>query len=239
MLRDVGVMRFLVDTRPPGSEPILQILALPGDLLVIVPVVLSLMLYELLIVRHSGQEDEPLIAPQVWSLVGIVLGGLALIVALESVFALPRPPADLRAVPASPSAFPSGHTMAATVTWATIARYYRPANLPVRLGSVGGIIVMVGIARMSLGLHYLPDILAGVAFGLIYVYLAGKFTYAHPSRAFEVAILSGTSAAVLSAAHPRGLLAFSGALGGWVAWRLVEYSPMRRYVRQVSRTEAD
>lgn len=239
MLRDVGFMRFLVDTRPPGSVPILDILALPGDPLVIVPVILFLMTYELVIVRHSGQEDEPLIAPQVWSLVGIVLGGLALIVALEALFALPHPPADLRAAPASQYAFPSGHTMAATVAWGTIARYYRPANLPVRLGSVAGIIVIVGIARMSLGVHYLPDVLAGMAFGVIYVFMAGRFTYGHPSGAFELAIMAGTAAAVLSGAHPRGLLAFGGAVGGWGVWRLVEYSSVRRYIRHLSRTEAN
>ncbi len=234
MSRDLGVTRFLVETRPPGSEPILEVLALPGDLLVIVPAVLLLVLYELVLGRRSSQADRPLVPSQVWSLVAIVLGGLALTVALEALFGFDPPPAEFQAIPARPDAFPSGHTMAATVTWVTIARYYRPNNLPVRLASVAGIVVLVGIARMSLGVHFLPDVLAGMTFGVGYVYLAGRFTYGQPSRAFAIAIVLGTTALILTGTSPGGLLAFGGTVGGLATWRFVEYPPVRRFVRQSS-----
>jgi len=72
--------------------------------------------------------------------------------------------------------FPSGHTMAATVLFGFLAafgvrkvRAWRWRVLTML--AAGLLIVLVGFSRLYLGVHYLSDVLAGVAAGLAWLAL--------------------------------------------------------------------
>lgn len=230
-MRDWGVMRWLVAQRSNEDIFIFELITLPGDLIVIAIALAALLLWELNRARNFSQAEGYLLPPNVWSLIAIIVGGLSLIVALESLFALNRPPEELRAVAASPYSFPSGHTMAATVTWAAIAWWHRPQHRPVRIALVFGVVAAVGLARMALGLHYLPDILAGIGFGVLYLFIARLITFQRPKHAFDLAIIMATAAAVLSGASSRGILAFIGTLVWFAIWRTLEHPTCRSWIR--------
>ena len=124
MSRGVGVTEALRTALPEWSVEVFSLLALLGDLVVIVPVLAVLYLASVLssLGRPDGaDDDEPLCSDQTAVTIAVVMGGLALVVLLKGTFSMPRPPAELHAVSASEHGFPSGHTMAATVLWGALA----------------------------------------------------------------------------------------------------------------------
>ena len=218
MRRDWGITIELLGHIPEDAVPILDILALPGDLLVIVGVLGMLSLLD--IGRNVRESSAPLWSANLAFVVATVLGGLALVVALESLFGLPRPPAHWHRADASPYAFPSGHTMAATVCWGALAMWY---IRPLRVSAIfsGILVISVGFARLALGLHYVPDILAGVGFGLGYLALAGYLADGSPRRAFAIALTIAVVALFSTGFGDRALLAFGGVLGATAAWAVL------------------
>lgn len=90
--------------------------------------------------------------------------------ALKMIFARPRPAfANVFAVEQNAS-FPSGHAMLSLVTFGLLAYFlfYRDRRLLVRTLIVGITVIfvlLVGISRLALGVHYLSDVLAGYAVG--------------------------------------------------------------------------
>jgi undecaprenyl-diphosphatase len=85
--------------------------------------------------------------------------------------------------------FPSGHTMSATLLYGMAAACLLP-RLRCRyqrllLGCfVGVIILMVGFSRVALGAHYMSDVVAAIAFGLVWLMLCPSLVQAaQPRRA--------------------------------------------------------
>ncbi len=76
---------------------------------------------------------------------------------------------DIRAclrVP-DPFSFPSGHTLHAVAFGALLSAFY-PAFAPL----LAVFAMLVGVARVVLGLHYPSDVLAGAALGVLTAYVA-------------------------------------------------------------------
>lgn len=99
--------------------------------------------------------------------IGAVLLGLAATFALKVLFDAPRPPASLRRVATETAGFPSGHAATATVAYGAIAMTVErlgPARR--RYAAATVVIVFVSLSRIVLGVHYLVDVLAGIALGL-------------------------------------------------------------------------
>lgn len=230
MPRDWGVTARLVDARPDWSIAVFDLLTLPGDLLLIVGVLGILYLVD--VWRHRDISDNPLCSPHTATTFAIVFGGLALIVFLESIFAAPRPPDAWHAISASPYAFPSGHTMAATVCWGALAWRHWHAPALHRVLSVGLLVTVVGISRMILGVHYLPDILAALGFGIAYLAIASKLATA-PARAFAGAITLAVLAILASGAGTRPVLAFIGTAAAAIGWYVTERPLVRSHIRAV------
>ena len=67
------------------------------------------------------------------------------------------------------SSFPSGHTAAAAVCYSAVAlvisRGRTPRTRSILAGIAAGIAVAVGMSRMLLGVHWLTDVIAGLAVG--------------------------------------------------------------------------
>ncbi len=238
--RDLGVTGWLVERVPEWSVPLFSFLSALGDLLVIVPVLGLLYVLDVYRSAREGHTEGPLCADRTAFLVATVFGGLALIVALESIFAQPRPPADWHAVPASAYGFPSGHTMAATVAWGAIALWGRVGaiegvhsiggvfeNRRARLAAAGATVVAVGVSRLALGLHYLVDVIASVGFGAAYLVVVWRLADGRPERAFAGALGIAVVAIVVSGGGSRAVLAMVGTVGAAMGWRIVELPAIR------------
>jgi undecaprenyl-diphosphatase len=98
-------------------------------------------------------------------------GGLLLDMVLKLQFNRPRPHVFIWGTQAFGSSFPSGHAMGATITYSTVA--YLAARLQRRAWArwltmfvALLVILLIGVSRMYLGVHYPSDVLAGVIMGL-------------------------------------------------------------------------
>ncbi|WP_424016791.1 phosphatase PAP2 family protein [Halorientalis pallida] len=174
--------------------------------------------------------DRPLIV----QVVALGFGALALVALLKHVFALPRPPGAgqpvtvagvpevLRSVVADATVddgygFPSGHAFGSTAVygglgWLTSEQGDRR---PLYLGAT--LAVLISLSRIVVGVHYLGDVLAGVALGVLWLAVAVRYLPT-PRRSFPAA--GALAAAGLVVAGPTEYLLFGlgASLGGSVAW---------------------
>jgi undecaprenyl-diphosphatase len=104
-------------------------------------------------------------------LIAATLGGMVLDGLLKIGFNRPRPQIFQWGTQVVSSSFPSGHAMASTIVYGTVA--YLAARLQQNVASriltmalAGLIIVLICGSRLYLGVHYPSDVLAGVVIGL-------------------------------------------------------------------------
>jgi len=234
MTRDWGIMVSVRDIVPEWSIDLFTIVALLGDLLVIVPVLGILYLTDagstLFRARRQQTVDQegPLCTDRTVFIIGTVFGGLALVVFLKALFALPRPPAEFHAIEPSEHGFPSGHVLAATVFWGTLALWGRISSLRIRLAGAGVAIALVGFSRLALGVHFMSDVVASVVFGSLYLLVIALVTDERPERAFLIAVLIALGALLVAPSESRSLLAFGGSVGAVVGWKVVESAPVKQ-----------
>jgi len=234
MSRGIGVTEWLRTVVPESTIPLFQLLSLPGDLLMIVPLLGLLYLSDVVrslreaSTQATAERMRPLCSDRTAFIIGTVFGGLALVVVLESLFALPRPSVEWHAVEASPYGFPSGHTMAAVVLWGTLAQWSTIGRRRTRYVLAGVLILGVGFSRLALGVHYGVDIIAAIGFGGLYLWAVTLVTNLSPRRVFGIAVGIAVLAVIVSAANSRALLALGGTIGVVVGWWAVEQTVVKR-----------
>ncbi|WP_305782398.1 phosphatase PAP2 family protein [Symbioplanes lichenis] len=96
-------------------------------------------------------------------------GGLLLDPSLKTLVGRLRPVVDVPVATAPGNSFPSGHALGSMVAYGSLLLVFLPAVPPrwrkAAIGLVALIIVLVGVTRISLGVHYLSDVLAGWLLG--------------------------------------------------------------------------
>jgi len=101
-------------------------------------------------------------------LVTAIAGGTLLTELIKAIVDRARPELEPVAATLGPS-FPSGHTCTAAVSWAAIAlvavRWWGPRAWPALAGTAVGIAVAVAASRVLLDVHWLTDVVAGLALG--------------------------------------------------------------------------
>lgn len=114
--------------------------------------------------------------PWLLTLILVVPGGALLNELIKVAFHRARPKFDLPILDVKGYAFPSGHTMIATLLYGLLAvllvrtlRSRRGRTVVVCVASA--VVMLVGISRMYLGAHYLSDVLAAVTAGLAWLAL--------------------------------------------------------------------
>lgn len=164
----------------------------------------------------------------------LAVGALTVTTALKGWLAFDRPPGaddptSLEFLPvilqglystgatASGFAFPSGHAVAATVVYgglALLTRSRRAAALAVT------VVVAVGLTRVVLRVHYLVDVLAGLAVGTAYLVVVyrGSGRGSDPGRAFAVALGVGFLGVLLGGYTADTMAALGGTLGASAGW---------------------
>jgi len=103
-----------------------------------------------------------------------VPGGALLNALLKHAFRRARPLFDDPLLVLTTYSFPSGHAMAATVLYGLLAvsamRHLRQGRSRMLVASVAGVvIVLVSFSRLYLGVHYLSDVLGGMAVGVVWL----------------------------------------------------------------------
>jgi undecaprenyl-diphosphatase len=104
----------------------------------------------------------------VW--VAALAGGQALNTLLKTWIARPRPSFADPLATALYFSFPSGHAMMSLITYGLLAYFLfislRSAwlRVPITAGLIG-LILLIGVSRIYLGVHYLSDVAAGFAVG--------------------------------------------------------------------------
>lgn len=103
-------------------------------------------------------------------------------------FARPRPDAVEHLIRVQSYSYPSGHalgTAAIYFSFAMIARRHLPRHLSreVLIGFTLAMIVLVGLSRCYLGVHYFSDVLSGMSIGVGWsLLLAGLFSLLERTR---------------------------------------------------------
>lgn len=119
-----------------------------------------------------------------------VYGGMFFNAALKQVFQRARPIVEdpLLLLPSYTSySFPSGHAMASTLLYASLAilaahALQRRAARILVMVCAGLLIAAIGASRVYLGVHYLTDVLAGVLVAVAWLLLCHTFVYAERER---------------------------------------------------------
>lgn len=230
MERDLGVTVAIREGLPEWAVGAFSLLSLPGDLVVIVPVLGVLYLSSVsrtLLGRGESPRPTSLCDDRTAAVIAVVFGGLALVVFLESLLGFGRPPIELHAVSASKYGFPSGHTMAATILWGGIALWAPVGQARTRFVVAGAIVAVVGVARLALGVHYLVDVVAGLVVGTGYLFLVWPRVGTRPRYAFAAAVVIALAAVVVSGGNDRSVLALVGTAGAAFGWRIIESDPVK------------
>ncbi|WP_338008845.1 phosphatase PAP2 family protein [Natronoglomus mannanivorans] len=194
----------------------------------IIPALGVLYLADVLHSLSRGERNQSLCSDQTAFLVATVFGGLALVVLLKATFAFPRTPAEWHVIEPSEYGFPSGHTMAAMVFWGALVLWLQFDRRSVRLCVAGVVVSLVGVSRLALGVHYLVDVLASMAFGVVYLAAIAWITQERPERAFGVAVIIAVLSAVVTGGSERAILALGGTVGAAIGWWVIERSPVRQ-----------
>lgn len=149
--------------------------------------------------------------------VALAMAALALVVALKHLFAFPRPPSPVHLTAAEGFGFPSGHAVGSTAVLGALALLADVWTRRRRLLGAATVVVAVAASRVGLGVHYVGDVVVGVAVGL--VLLAGTLWIARdrPARAFLLAVGFAMAAVALGGGGDAAA-AVGATVGAGLAW---------------------
>lgn len=232
MNRDMGLTRAIRDVSPEWADTLYVAITLPGDWLVLVPLLGLLYIRDLISTVRRSDTDESVSTDSTVFLIATVVGGFALVYLLKAVIGAPRPPEGLQAVSVETAAVPSGHTMAATVFWGALALWLPAGSRRLRAVVAAGAVTLVGLSRLGLGVHFLADVLAGVVFGVAYLVVVAWAVRERPERALICAFGIAAVSVLVTGGQGRTLLALGGIAGLAISWHTLESKPVRRRLKR-------
>lgn len=242
MDRSIGVVEAIRTLVPDPFVSVFALVTLLGDAAVLLAVAFAYYWYSAGSLASGTRDGFALDRRRSAFVVACALGAFSLTTGLKAVFALPRPPmavfdpgtfatlpfADsLRSIvesatSASEYGFPSGHAIGATVVYGAFALVADVGTRRVRWATAGTAIALVSLSRVVLGVHYLVDVLVGIAVGFGFLIATHRLAReTNVRRAFGLAVGIGALAAIVAAGDaPRDALTLLGvsvgALSTWV-----------------------
>lgn len=200
---DLWTRQQLVDLRTPWADPLLLLLAAPGEPVVLLPAATGVFLWLLWRRRHLAA----------WHWVAAIAFGIALVELLGRALAMAEPAAAL-AVPGF--TFPSEPVALATVTYGffavLIARELPGRDRAWPFGVAAVLVAAVGSARLYFGAHWLSDVLAGAALGTVWIAALGIAYRRRVTRSFWMRPLA---------------IGFFTAIGALSLWQAIGSRPAR------------
>jgi len=168
-------------------------------------------------------------------LLGLGLGGVALIVAGKALFGHPRPPGagvpdGVEVVPvvlrdlyasfatADGHSLPSGHTIGSTVVYGGFALVLTVSTRRRRLAAAAALVAVVSASRVVIGVHYLGDVLLGVVVGATFLAVVHWLARDRPGRAFVLALVVALVAVAVGGYAFDPLAALGATVGARITW---------------------
>jgi undecaprenyl-diphosphatase len=109
-------------------------------------------------------------------LVVTVVGGSLVDTAVKLAVDRPRPRVDHPLDTAFGTSFPSGHTMASTITYGALVLVFLPVlhrrGRLIALAAASVMVLLIGSSRLLLGLHFVSDVVGGFVLGLAWLLAA-------------------------------------------------------------------
>ena len=124
--------------------------------------------------------------------------------------------------------FPSGHATSSSLVYGGLALYLdRLWDRRRRIVAAAGVVATVALSRLVLGVHHLPDVLAGMAVGTTLLLAIRWISGREPTRAFLAVVALGVASVVAAMTFAPGnvdellkaSLAVGAAGGAALAWR--------------------
>ncbi|MEF8831761.1 MAG: phosphatase PAP2 family protein, partial [Halobacteriales archaeon] len=201
-VRLAGLSRALFDLFPPDLAPAYVAVTVLGDTVAVTG---------LLALLYWWAPDRR----ATLSVIGYGFVGFAAVVALKGLFGWPRPDAAL--LSAHGYGFPSGHAVAATVVYGGLAVERGWLADRRRAAAVTGLVGAVALSRVALRVHYLGDVVAGVAVGAALLVATRRLARDAPGRVFAVAALLAVPALAVAGTGTDAWSVLGGAVGGLLA----------------------
>ena len=158
---DEAVLEWMAAHQDPMLEKVMFEITLLGTGIVVMTMVFISALFLWL---SDHRFSALLLVIATWG--GVVINSL-----LKNTFDRPRPQVFEWGTHVLTSSFPSGHAMSSTIAYGTVA--YLAARLQRRRWArwltilvAGTLILLIGVSRLYLGVHYPSDVLAGSVMGL-------------------------------------------------------------------------
>lgn len=171
---------------------------------------------------------------------GVTLAGIGLYRTLKELFALPRPDTPLVAAEVLPGVihplyaatasatgygFPSGHATSTSIVYFGLAGVLAIGSRRHRYAAAAALVVAVSFTRVALGVHYLVDVIVGVALGASFLvaarWSAWRASPEPPTVTFGLAIALSVAYLVASAGYFDAVLLLLVSVTGLVAWLVV------------------
>lgn len=152
----------------------------------------------------------------------LAIGTVAFAVAagVKGFFAAPRP-ALLFAPDYYPGySFPSAHALGAAAFYGALAASMSIGTRRQRYAIAGVIIAIVALSRVVLGVHFVGDVVIGVALGIAIVAVGLRMRGYDPGPLFAAAAVIAV-AAYVAGSREYTTLTIGAALGGMIGWSIV------------------
>ncbi|WP_254524814.1 phosphatase PAP2 family protein [Natrinema caseinilyticum] len=164
--------------------------------------------------------------------ISYAVAGLGLLLSIKTLMALPRPPEDAMLVALEGErdgyGFPSGHAFAATVVYGGLVAAYDRLGDWRAVAGASTLVAAVSLSRVVLGVHYLGDVIVGVALGIAFVIAMNRLTGGDPTNGFTIAVCLSIPAVFIVGGTEDALLGLGGSVGGLVASRRLAALPELR-----------
>lgn len=168
--------------------------------------------------------------------VSYIVAGASVIVLLKLGFGLPRPEVELIAREYDQYGFPSGHAFTATVVYGGLLRAFEKHKNPGPALATAGVVTAIALSRVVIGVHYLADVIAGVAVGTVFLLAMERLTDQVPRRGFTIGLVLAAPAVVVAftagAETDLAVVGFGTALGGLVGTARLDLLPDLRSRRE-------
>ena len=168
--------------------------------------------------------------------VSYIIAGGAVVLLLKLGFALPRPEVELVAREYDQYGFPSGHALTATVVYGGLVQVFERYRNPGTVFAAAVLVTAIALSRVVIGVHYLVDVIAGVAIGVVFLFVMDRVTDRDPVRGFAVAVALGVpavaAAAVAGAELELAVVSLGSAVGGLAAASMLDSIPPLRSRRE-------
>lgn len=155
----------------------------------------------------------------------LALAGMAVVTTLKALFAEPRPPEAVRLVGASGFSFPSGHAAIATIGYGALAHDLKLGTRRARVAVAVVLVALIALSRVVLGVHFLRDVVAGIAVGVVFLAGMAILTGHDPRQGFLAAAVLGVVALLASGGSQDSVVEFGAILGAVVTWEAVDTLP--------------